>query len=240
MIKFFRKIRQKLLIENKFSKYLLYAFGEIVLVVIGILIALQLNIRNEIRKTRNLETKTLIELRSDLMQNIDDIERNIVQLKECKKANEVVIYHMENNLAYNDSLDSYFANLYPYVTFSPIQTTFNYLNQNGIKLLSNDSLRANISDLYANQFSLYKVFESTYLVEHHNNYVKPMFMTEFETFELYESFKPRRYSQFIKNEEYKQIMNYTVENCDRFITFQSRFREYIEDIIFQIDNEIAD
>lgn len=43
MIKFFRKIRQKLLTENKFSKYLIYAIGEIILVVIGILIALQLN-----------------------------------------------------------------------------------------------------------------------------------------------------------------------------------------------------
>jgi len=43
MIKFFRKIRQKLLIENKFSKYILYAIGEIILVVIGILIALQIN-----------------------------------------------------------------------------------------------------------------------------------------------------------------------------------------------------
>ena len=41
MIKFFRKVRQKLLSENKFSKYLLYAIGEIVLVVIGILITLQ-------------------------------------------------------------------------------------------------------------------------------------------------------------------------------------------------------
>jgi hypothetical protein len=43
MIKFFRKIRQGLFTENKFSKYLLYAFGEIILVVAGILIAIQLN-----------------------------------------------------------------------------------------------------------------------------------------------------------------------------------------------------
>ncbi len=47
MIKFFRKIRQKMLIENKFSKYLIYAIGEIILVVIGILIALQINNLNE-------------------------------------------------------------------------------------------------------------------------------------------------------------------------------------------------
>ncbi len=43
MIKFFRKIRQQLLTENKFSKYLMYAIGEIILVVIGILIALYIN-----------------------------------------------------------------------------------------------------------------------------------------------------------------------------------------------------
>ena len=51
MIKFFKKIRQKLLSENQFSKYLIYAVGEIILVVIGILIALQINNWNEEDKT---------------------------------------------------------------------------------------------------------------------------------------------------------------------------------------------
>ena len=55
MIKFFRKIRQKILTENKFSKYLLYAIGEIVLVVIGILIALQVNNLNEVEKVKDKE-----------------------------------------------------------------------------------------------------------------------------------------------------------------------------------------
>ena len=55
MIKFFRHIRKKLLSENKFSKYLLYAIGEIILVVIGILIALQINYWNDERKNRAYE-----------------------------------------------------------------------------------------------------------------------------------------------------------------------------------------
>ncbi|WP_425287337.1 DUF6090 family protein [Lutimonas vermicola] len=59
MIKFFRKIRQKTLTENKFSKYLLYAIGEIILVVIGILIALQINNYNELNKQR---AKKVVEL----------------------------------------------------------------------------------------------------------------------------------------------------------------------------------
>ncbi|MFT6995454.1 MAG: hypothetical protein ACJA1P_002199 [Maribacter sp.] len=47
MIKFFRHIRKQLLSENKFSKYMLYAIGEIALVMIGILLALQVNNWNE-------------------------------------------------------------------------------------------------------------------------------------------------------------------------------------------------
>ena len=67
MIKFFRKIRQKTLIENKFSKYLLYAIGEIILVVIGILIALQINNSNETRKARAVEINYLENLKADLL-----------------------------------------------------------------------------------------------------------------------------------------------------------------------------
>ena len=63
MIKFFRKIRQRLLTENKFSKYFLYAIGEISLVVIGILIALQVNDWNNNRKNLDLEDKILKEIK---------------------------------------------------------------------------------------------------------------------------------------------------------------------------------
>jgi hypothetical protein len=59
MIKFFRRIRQKLLEQNRFSKYMFYATGEILLVVIGILIALQVNTWNEKRKQEILEIQYL-------------------------------------------------------------------------------------------------------------------------------------------------------------------------------------
>ncbi len=71
MIKFFRKIRQKLLVENKLSLYLIYAIGEIVLVVIGILIALQINNWNEERKANISENKALIALKNEFDKNIE-------------------------------------------------------------------------------------------------------------------------------------------------------------------------
>ena len=59
MINFFRKIRQRLLAENRFSRYLLYSIGEIVLVMIGILMALQVNNWNEERKQNKSEISIL-------------------------------------------------------------------------------------------------------------------------------------------------------------------------------------
>ncbi|NND94281.1 MAG: hypothetical protein HKN45_05405, partial [Flavobacteriales bacterium] len=77
MIKFFRTIRQKLLSESKFSKYLIYAIGEIVLVVIGILLALQINTWNEERKTEQLEQSLLQEMKEDLRADILDMQENV-------------------------------------------------------------------------------------------------------------------------------------------------------------------
>ena len=71
MKKFFRKIRQRLLTENKFSKYLLYAIGEIVLVVIGILIALSINNRNQQQINDAKITSILKEIQQDLVSDVE-------------------------------------------------------------------------------------------------------------------------------------------------------------------------
>ncbi len=98
MINFFRKIRQHLLSENKFSKYLPYAIGEIILVVIGILIALQINNWNEVRKqNRQLEIyeKSLVsELKSDLksLENLDFESTSYI-----KSINNYVSYYNKPN-----------------------------------------------------------------------------------------------------------------------------------------------
>ena len=74
MIKFFRKIRQSLLFEGKTGKYFKYAIGEIFLVVIGILIALQVNNWNENRKSVNSQNELLEKLTFDLDHDISRFE----------------------------------------------------------------------------------------------------------------------------------------------------------------------
>ncbi len=71
MFRFFRQLRQRLLTKNKFSKYLLYALGEILLVVIGILIALQVDNWNEERKEQREITQLLLDIEQDLLLNYE-------------------------------------------------------------------------------------------------------------------------------------------------------------------------
>ena len=73
MIKFFRKIRQNLLSENKFSKYFLYAIGEIILVVIGILIALSINNWNSTRIEKNSDYQLISALITDLKLKNEEV-----------------------------------------------------------------------------------------------------------------------------------------------------------------------
>ena len=77
MFRFFRQLRQRLLTDNKISKYLLYAIGEIVLVVIGILIALQINNLNEYRIDREQEKELLTQLKSEYQSNLEQLEAKI-------------------------------------------------------------------------------------------------------------------------------------------------------------------
>ena len=73
MIKFFRKIRQNMIKENRVSKYMLYAIGEIILVVIGILIAIQINNKNE-------ENKIEDEMNGIYQSIVDELEADIQTL----------------------------------------------------------------------------------------------------------------------------------------------------------------
>lgn len=77
MFRLFRQLRQRLLAENRFSRYLLYAVGEIALVVIGILIALQVNNWNEARKERIGERKLITALIEEIASNLDSLAANL-------------------------------------------------------------------------------------------------------------------------------------------------------------------
>lgn len=144
MIKFFRKIRQQLLTENKFSKYLLYAIGEIVLVVIGILIALSINNWNEEQKNRIEEKSLLLELRTEFRQKKENLEANERQGDGLIK-NISIYYTYANSTTSQYDKDS-LRFLVRGLTFgsffvNPNRTLNSIENSAKIYLIKNDELR---------------------------------------------------------------------------------------------------
>ena len=104
MIKFFRKIRQQLLTENKFSKYLIYAIGEIILVVIGILIALSINNWNEENKRTSLKSSYINSLKNDLETDIIFLNSGIESAQNDLKINQSLSTRLSSSTTTIDSL----------------------------------------------------------------------------------------------------------------------------------------
>jgi hypothetical protein len=153
MIKFFRHIRQTLLMENKTSKYFKYAIGEIILVVIGILIALQINNWNEIRKSNQFETKILKEIRASIQL---DLERNKAILEERilpkKRGLENLIKNMHSNQKVHDSvLKKNFSNASRDILFTYDKGAYESLKANGLDKITKDSLRNRLIRFYENR-----------------------------------------------------------------------------------------
>ena len=136
MFKFFRQIRQRLLSENKFNRYLLYALGEIVLVVIGILIALQINNWNENRKTERKIKNSLLALKGDLAQDTVLISARLPFINEQYILNESLRARVANPEASVDTL------------VKIMRFEFNILNQTGLIEKLSDSLKTSIKDFY--------------------------------------------------------------------------------------------
>ncbi len=148
MIKFFRQIRQRLLSENKFSKYLIYAIGEIVLVVIGILIALSINNWNEERKSREQEKKIIAKLIVDLKWNLSEIEHINRFTLSSLKSSQTILNYLETNKPIDDSLKQCFEQIDNNTLFNIANTSYKYIESGGMNVLSNDTLRSRITVMY--------------------------------------------------------------------------------------------
>jgi len=148
MINFFRKIRQKLAYENNASKYLRYAIGEIVLVVIGILIALQINNWNKARNSRIVEQSILKNLKDDFHKNQQEIEvlifANIKYERNLKKFIEILkISPKRKKIKIADTL-TMAAIAAP--TYIPTTSTIDVIISTGnIDLIKNEELKTLIS-----------------------------------------------------------------------------------------------
>jgi hypothetical protein len=149
MSKIFRKIRVKLLTEKNFSQYLIYALGEIVLVVIGILIALQINNASENKKERQIE-------RSYLERLVIDLKDNEILLSDFREVKQNQLDAANTYLRFSFSKDQdsvfnimpYFSSIFSWTDININQVTFDEMVSSGnLDLISNDSIKIKLLEL---------------------------------------------------------------------------------------------
>ena len=155
MIPFFRKIRKKMADDNKPLKYARYAVGEIVLVVIGILIALSINNWNENRIASKEEIHMLKALKIGLEADLVDLKSNEKSIQSSIASANKVIHNLENDLPYGDSIPDYIGDMMFPVMFVHSTSAFETLKSKGINLIKNDSLRDEIISVYDSGYSFF-------------------------------------------------------------------------------------
>jgi len=148
MIKFFRTIRKDLMEQNKTGKYFKYAIGEILLVVIGILIALQINNQNELRKDQILTNKYLIGFARDLSTDKSQLDTQITIRKKQSLSARALIKTIEHNEINLDSFYNHYYYLFPFYRFSPNTNTLEeILNSSQLRLITDENIKNRLLEL---------------------------------------------------------------------------------------------
>lgn len=149
MTPFFRKIRQQLMNQSKFQKYITYAIGEIILVVIGILIALQINNHNEDFKTREKEIGYLKNIKTDLQGTILELDDFILTRKQQIEAADRTIDYFNGKVVTDwDAFNKDIVSIYSWQRFFLIDNTFQELiNSGNFAIISNDSIKKGLQNI---------------------------------------------------------------------------------------------
>ena len=231
MLPFFRKIRYKLAENNKFFKYSRYAIGEIVLVVVGILIALFINNWNEERKERIEEKELLEDLKQDLESNMELLSQN--WSKESFRSSTIILEVLKNKTPYHDSLSKHFHLSRVFSDLSMSTSSYEALKNKGLEIVSSKPLRKKIINHF--EISLKTMRERLFRIE---SSTRP----DFQTF-LYENFSvapdgslliPNDYDALLENQTYFNIISHR-RNFQRMINkmreeFEIEGQELLDDI----------
>lgn len=255
MIKFFRKIRKKLLSENKFSKYLFYAIGEIILVVIGILIALQINNWNESKKLKKEETLYLKRLKIDLEKDTLYYNKNIERANLLIERNNSFlkkIYDEQKSINEGRALLNIPLWDSEYLTIQ--DNAFRELISSGkLNIISNPTLKVAVVDFYRitgskeNYIKEFNEYSRELMANYVSTYPGTIKQTR-KTKELEKIFNDRMFRmkdfQFLNNPSSSQfqglediVMVYRIKH-EIFVNLFHELKNNSKDLLYQIEQEI--
>ena len=138
--------------SNKAGRYLKYALGEIILVVLGILIALSINNWQQEIKNKKLERRYLTDLLGDLRKDSVMLNTLYSESIRASASKDSLVAYLENSHTYTESIPEHFREQWnPYKVFTPNETTIEEMkSSSNVSIIRNDNLRRSIVELYSN------------------------------------------------------------------------------------------
>ena len=234
--------------KNKTGKYFKYAIGEIVLVVIGILIALQINNWNQNRIRATEELNILGALKIGLEKDKADLVYNAKRISSSMSSADKVIYALENDLPYRDSIADYLGDLMFPVMFVYSTSAFETLKSKGIDLIKNPELRNQIIDVYDSRYNFFIKQEALVIAESERG-IKHIFSTRFEESYLYDfdkaNYQPRliplNYNALKTDQEFKYFLKSYKNRLNLLLNFNynNRLIKSVERLIKSINEKIG-
>jgi hypothetical protein len=139
--------------KNEKSSFWLFTISEFIIVLLGILLALQIDNWNEARKEKKLENKYLIDIKEDIYRDGLGIDENITELKRIQQSLEITNQFLAGKIEYADTLNIHFSWAIVGVKFDYNNSTFESLKDAGINIISNNIVRDGITQLYSGRYN---------------------------------------------------------------------------------------
>lgn len=213
MLRFFRHIRKKLIEEDNVRKYLLYAIGEIILVVIGILIALQINNWNNNQIEKEAEIKTLIELRKGILMDADLMQNSLNTItSQIEKMKAFKMLLNNEQYSYDKGLDTLFGSVYGVRAIRVNKAFYEDLKASSLKLIKDDAIRLKIVNLFEDNYVLLdKIFE---MEIHINDITRPYYLKNFHNIDFHDTATPNNYREIWTDKYYHNVVHYRIINLE--------------------------
>jgi hypothetical protein len=224
--------------ENKTGKYFKYAIGEIVLVVIGILIALQINNWNEARKFKNLEIVTLIEIQKGLNQALKENERAEKENIRTIESYNILLEHFDKKLPYSQSLNTKFRLLLGWQEPDFSYSGFEIFKSRGPDLISNDSIKIKLLEIYEEKIQFLVNDHNKTEWDYNNTVMTPFYTDNFESGTEGFTAIPNDYVELMNDQQFKNKLTYLIAIRSYGIAYSKKLSILIKDLINDISNEI--
>ena len=237
MLSFLRKIRKSTIHSGAARKYALYAFGEITLVVLGILIALQINNWNEQRILTDRETNLLYELRTNLETNVINLQSDVNHQQQQMRQLKRIIIHLEQKRDFKDSLSHWLDFSMPAPDVILTSAAFETLKSTGLELIRSDSLRKDIINLFEVHYPF--LIQETKRLEDQMwpSVVLPMQQKYFKITPN-DRYVPTNYEALLKDAEFTNMLSFrwTMRNYSTHLKVSAI--DYTRDVIASINRDL--